>query len=155
MEIGLHPTLKRAIQDQLAASGPLGTAHHLQTLKKGESAAKALLTTTGELASIGYDIPLEVVSDVQSSTTSVPKQLLVDMPPYPFHHSRRYRLESRKSKLIRRQDQKQHTFLGRRDTDWNRLAPSWNCVIRATEHPWILDHRVGFVPKLETILDKR
>ena len=144
LEIGPHPALKRAIQDNLEGLEGHGTVEYLQTLSRGRSATQDLLKTAGKLQIGGYDLALGEIN-LMHNTRSPPRPL-VDLPSYPFKHSQRYWFESRRSLLFRTQKYPRHPLLGRREVDWNPLLPSWTCVIRASEHPWILDHTIGHSP---------
>lgn len=141
IEVGPHAALERAVTDHLKTSVGLGTVEYLHTLKRHSSGTEALVGLAGKLLARGHDIALDIVNDVGDGR--VEQTLLVDLPGYPFDHSRQYWLESKESQTLRFQGTKRHDVLGNRANPCNTMFPSWDLVVKAIDEPWILDHRVS------------
>ena len=68
--------------------------------------------------------------------------MLVDLPSYPFDHSKTYWRESRISKGYRFRKVVRHELLGTPVSDWNKNNAIWRNWIRLSENPWVKDHRI-------------
>lgn len=68
--------------------------------------------------------------------------MLVDLPSYPFNHTRKYWVESRISKNFRFRQTASHELLGTPVADWNPLDARWRNIIRLSQRQWIQDHKV-------------
>ena len=71
--------------------------------------------------------------------------MAVDLPSYPFNHSKRYWDESRISKNFRFRKHPRHELLGTPVPDWNQLEPRWRNFLRVSESSWIVEHEVSTV----------
>lgn len=139
VEIGPHAALKGPIRDILKSHDLDGQITYCSILIRGESSHRTTLAAMGELHCKGAHLDLRAVNQASESARSVQK-MLVDLPDYPFDHSKRYWHESRLSREYRFRETAPSEFLGVRSTDWNPFEPKWRNFIRSSEMPWTADH---------------
>ena len=140
LEVGPHGALRgpiREIMEQLPDATRVG---YETLLKLGSSATQTLLAVSGWLYCRGHNIDICKINE--RSTKHMSSNLLVDLPSYPFNHSKTYWNESRMSKGYRFRKHVRHELLGASVPDWDKDNAVWRNWIRVTESPWIKDHRV-------------
>lgn len=140
LEVGPHGALRgpvREILEQLPDSTKVG---YETLLKRGSSATHTSLAAAGWLYCRGHSIDISKINE--GSTKQVSSDMLVDLPSYPFNHSKSYWNESRISKGYRFRKHARHELLGAPVPDWDKDNAVWRNWIRITESPWIKDHRV-------------
>ena len=140
VELGPHSALRGPIREIMDQVPETGFVAYESILQRGVSATETSLGTTGWLYSRGYDVNIEKIGQVGSRTSS--PELLVDLPSYPFNHSKSYWNESRLSKGYRFRKFPRHELLGAPVPDWDKSNAIWRNWIRTSENPWIVDHRV-------------
>ncbi|PQE06756.1 polyketide synthase protein [Rutstroemia sp. NJR-2017a BBW] len=134
IEIGPHAALRRPIKDSLAS--PL-RYHSMLERKKSP-----LVTTLHVLGTLWcHKHPVSILAGNLQTGGNFP--FLVDCPPYPFDHSRRYWVESRLSKDYRLRPSSPGYMLGRRNHDWNTLRPQWRNWLSTEAMPWLGDHIIS------------
>ncbi|KAI1734393.1 polyketide synthase PksD [Xylaria scruposa] len=138
LEVGPHCSLRRPINDTLVQSIDKNRFDYAFTLSKFESPLKTILEVTGRLFSRGYPVLLTATE----AKKSINPPFLVDLPGYPFNHSRTYWHETRLSREWRFRKESPR-FLGVQVADWNSLEPRWRKMLSIDEIPWIADHVVG------------
>lgn len=137
IEVGPHSALERPIRETLndGIEFAYGTV-----LRRSISPIVTLQSLIGELFVNNLPMKLQFFNEDQNIRRR-PKMLL-DLPSYPFNHSRSYWLESRLSQNRRTRKKPRHDFLGNPSADWNPLKPKWRFTIRTSDLPWALDHKV-------------
>ena len=117
---------------------------YLLRQKATTSSGKDLLIEIGPTSALQRPIKDIISLTPINSPTSTESELrlLVDLPPHSFNHQQTYWTESRISKNFRTRKHARHELLGTPSADWNTAEPKWRNVIRLTENPWILHHRV-------------
>ncbi|KAH7131783.1 hypothetical protein B0J11DRAFT_427173 [Dendryphion nanum] len=133
IEVGPHSALRQPIKD----TAPSLTYHSI--LKRTKPSQRSILELFGALFSLGYKISIPTDSR-QSGETCQP---LVDCPPYPFDHSKRYWTESRLSRDYRLRSRSDGYLIGRTANDWNPLQPRWRNWLCTESMPWLADHVVN------------
>ncbi|KAI1386965.1 uncharacterized protein F4822DRAFT_438048 [Hypoxylon trugodes] len=141
LEVGPHGALRRPIGDTLAQITDKKTFEYTSVLSKFESPLKTVLEAAGRLFVRGYPVSITAVNGQESKN----QPFLVDLPVYPFDHSRTYMHETRISKEWRLREPSPRNVLGVRAMDWNPLEPRWRKMLSIEETPWIGDHIVGDV----------
>lgn len=142
LEIGPHAALKGPLANiSKQISGRDAITYH-SLLKRKSSAVRTALEAAGSLFCQGYEVDLSAVNDARGSDGHKPL-MLIDLPSYPFNHSKEYWLESRLSKNFRLRPAGRHDLLGVPIADWNKSNATWRNYIRLSENPWIEDHKVA------------
>ncbi|KAL9059556.1 MAG: hypothetical protein Q9206_001431, partial [Seirophora lacunosa] len=145
IEIGPHPALRRPAQRIIEDFAPKKNIRYSYVLSRQKADAGALLELVGSLWSLGHSAALEEANKTASTPTLQPS-VLIDLPEYPFDHSRTYWYESATSKNTRLRKHPRTELLGTPAPDWNNLEPRWRKFFDTTEAPWIEDHKVNGQP---------
>ena len=139
LEIGPHATFQGAIRDILSTTATVKSVGYSSILVRNRSARDTTLEAVGGLHCMGYPV---ILSQVNSPSPNRSHRMLVDLPAYPFNHTKKYWLESRISKNYRFRRFPYHELLGAPVTDWNPLEPRWRNIISPANSSWISDHKV-------------
>lgn len=133
MEVGPHTALEgplRQIQAETTNSSP-----YVSTLLRSKNDVEAVLGSVGKLHSLRY--PVDLTKAVSSGST------LVDLPRYPWDHSKRYWYESRLTKQWRNPSHKHHNLLGMRVAESTDFDVSFRNLLHMDNTPWLRDHKIG------------
>ncbi|KAH8435221.1 uncharacterized protein LDX57_012850 [Aspergillus melleus] len=142
IEIGPHSTLRTAINETLADHPELQPFQYGSLLKRHETDGTTILRTLGLLACCGFDINLAAINGCQLGNKKAP-QILTDLPPYSFDHSRSIRGQTRKIESIKFPTYKRHELLGVPVEDTNYLEQRWRNILRPDDITWLRMNRVG------------
>jgi len=145
IEIGPGSALQRPVKDTVEQIPNSENIVYDSVLKRDVSSLVSCLEFVGRLRCSGYRVNLALINAPSSKESDL--QLLVDLPLYPFNHSQSHWTESRLSKNFRTRKYARHELLGAPVADWNSLEPRWRNIIRKTENPWIVDHKVSILIK--------
>ncbi|MCJ1382876.1 hypothetical protein MMC17_005989 [Xylographa soralifera] len=143
IEIGPHSTLERPLRDITECSKGIGPVGYNSVLKRGRNAVYTALELAGHLFSIGWPVDLCKVNgwngELQNPST------LVDLPPYPFDHSKTYWLEGPASRSFRFRNHAYHELLGLQVLDSNSPIGDarWRNELCIQNTSWISDHQVN------------
>lgn len=139
VEVGPHGALQAAARDAVLSDPNFKALQYSSVLTRGKHACATALHTIGALAAAGFPVDLPKVNSQPESA-----RLLVDLPPYPFHHAKETELwvEARRSRAWRFRKHARHDLLGAAVRDWDPEAPRWRNHLRVSELPWLKDHRV-------------
>lgn len=140
LEIGPHATLQGPIRDTLSMGAKDKDISYSSVLVRCESAVDTALKAAGGLYCMGYPVDLKKVNNPKGESSG--HSTLVNLPAYPFNHSKQYWLESRLSKNFRFRKFPHHELLGTPVSDWNPLEARWRHIITLPENPWLRDHKV-------------
>ncbi|GFF56682.1 hybrid NRPS/PKS enzyme, putative [Aspergillus udagawae] len=141
VELGPHPALKGPVEQTIkAVYGPIPA--YAGIMRRGDNEIEAFSGGVGFVWSrLGPDfIDMSGYRKGFKGADRLRPQVLKDLPPYSWDHSKRYWKESRISRQYRLLQDTLHELLGRRvpdDTDDNRR---WRNVLRLSELPWIKGH---------------
>ena len=140
VEIGPHSALAGPIK-QILATSELESAGivYAPTLVRNRDAVQAALQLACTLFANGYPVNLDAVNFPHGDE---PRQVIVDLPRYPWNHSVSYWHESRLSLSYRFRRYPRHDLLGAPVRDFNDLEPKWRNIIRVSDVPWLKDHRI-------------
>lgn len=143
IEVGPHSALRRPVLDCLEHNKvPAARGRYHSVLVRQVPASQAALRLVGELYSRGHGVNVQQANRIGKSSSASP-QLLVDLPSYPFKHTRSYWHESQLSKHGRVRRAPKMELLGVPVADWNPLEPRWRKVFDLTETPWKGEHSVN------------
>jgi len=141
IEIGPHSALQGPVQDTLSKVPEGAKIYYGSVLQRKKSAVHTLLDCIGRLHAMGFSLDLAKANRIVAVSKHTPS-ILLNLPEYPFNHSRRYWTESRVSERIRLHPQPKLDLLGKPVPDWNHLEAKWRNFIRISEMPWVEDHVV-------------
>ncbi len=141
LEIGPHAALRGPIKEYINTISRPSELMYDSVLIRGQSALITIMTAMGNLHCLGQPLDIAAINDLRESIPH--RQMLLNLPSYPFNHSKKYSAEGRVSKSFRSRAVQHHDLLGTRVNDWNPLNARWQNVIRVSENPWIKDHKVG------------
>ena len=139
-EIGPAAALQRPVRDTLIQTSNTKEIEYHSVLKRGVSGVESCLDFVGRLHCSGHKFNFLPINSPSSRESDL--RMLTNLPQYPFNHQQSYWTESRVSKNFRMRKHARHELLGTPSADWNPAEPKWRNVIRATESPWIMDHKV-------------
>jgi len=141
IEIGPHSALSGPIKQILQADPHLRDAPvaYQTALVRNSDAVETTLLLASKLLMAGYPVNL---TECNRPTRAESHNVLLDLPSYAWNHSNSYWAESRTSKAYRHRAYPRSDLLGVPDRGTNSLEPRWRNLIRASEIPWIKDHKV-------------
>lgn len=135
-------TLARPIQQIVTTLAPGKTTTELpyiSLLKRNEHASVTALTALGDLWAHGCPADF---SWVWRSKEGLLPRLLVDLPPYPFNHSKSYWFESHLGVALRHRQHGREDLIGAPLVESTPQASRWRGFLRLDENPWLSDHKV-------------
>ncbi|KAK2042138.1 polyketide synthase [Colletotrichum somersetense] len=140
IEIGPHPALQgplRNINDDVR--GNAGVKYH-HVLKRGEPDLQIIMEGVGSLFTRGIELDLVKVNHIDGVHLS----MMIDLPRYPFNHTREYWYECRLSRNFRFRPYPRHELLGAPVNDWDGQHDAiWRNWIRLSENPWVEHHTIS------------
>ncbi|GME44030.1 beta-ketoacyl synthase [Neofusicoccum parvum] len=137
VELGPASTFEGLVEDAVMDEPSFERITYQSVLVKNKHAAATVLSTVANLVADGYPVDLHRINHSDEDP-----ELLVDLPPYAFDHSRECWTESRRSRAWRFREHPRHDILGAPVPDWNADEPQWRNYIRLSELPWLKDHRI-------------
>ncbi|KAF4635270.1 hypothetical protein G7Y89_g2822 [Cudoniella acicularis] len=139
IEIGPHSALQGPIQETLGSVSSQ-KERYASMLVRNQPAHQTALKVVGITHSIGCATNLE---SLYIPTLNETPHTLVDLPEYPFDHSKSYWYETRLSNRNRTHHQSKLDLLGKPAMDWNPLEAKWRNFIRLSDMPWVGDHVIN------------
>jgi malonyl CoA-acyl carrier protein transacylase len=107
---------------------------------RNQDGAITAMKAAGRLWAQGISVNLLQVN-FQDSTATACKSL-INLPPYPWNHGKRYFHESNWGRQYRHIEKPRTDLLGLRQENQNVQEPRWHNWIKLAEQPWLSDHRV-------------
>lgn len=142
VEIGPHSALQGPIRQTLTQVQGF-KYFYLPSLVRKKDAAKSVISTVGRLFELGYNgIDFKAVLDMHEEVSDKSRQVISDLPPYPWDHSKKYWKESRLSRDHRLRQFPYHDLLGLLDVMSPIHEPRWRCHIGLDSLPWLGHHVV-------------
>lgn len=141
IEVSPTVTLKRPVQEIIRAVHPTmrRKISVVSLLKRDKDASVTALEALGEIWSCG--IPADFTWVWKSKEGFLP-QLLVDLAPYPFNHSKAYWFESHLGKSLRFRKHGREDLIGAPLAESTPQEPRWRGFFRLSETPFLGDHQV-------------
>ncbi|TDZ33845.1 Reducing polyketide synthase FUB1 [Colletotrichum spinosum] len=140
IEVGPHSALQGPLRNIIQDVRPSGDVKYHQLLKRGEPDLEVLMAGVGSLFTRGIDVDLLKVNRVPGAQPS----MMIDLPRYPFNHSREYWNECRLSRNFRFRPYPRHELLGAPVNDWDGKHDAiWRNWIRLSENPWVEHHTIA------------
>lgn len=140
LEVGPHGALQGPLKQFLVKHSLADRVTMSSILSRGQNALTTALDAAGKLWSLGCPVDLSTVNrfDINSRAP----RLLVDLPSYSWNHSGRYWSESSQSRSHRFPLCGRLDYTGMPVEDFNPAEPLFKNNLRASELPWLLDHKV-------------
>ena len=142
IELGPGSALAGPVKQVLASMTALNSSSILyySALIREKNASVTALEVAASLFALGY--PLDVHAAQFPDPSKVYPSVLVDLPSYPWNHSKQYWSESRLSVDYRFRRFPRNDVLGAQTPDFNPIEPTWRNFIRLSEQPWVKGHQV-------------
>ncbi|KAL5362627.1 hypothetical protein BJX96DRAFT_177333 [Aspergillus floccosus] len=141
VEVGPHPALKGPVEQTIkAVYGP--TPAYAGLMRRGDNEIEAFSGGVGFVWSrLGPSfVDMSGYRKGFKGADRLRPQVLKDLPPYSWDHSKQYWKESRISRQYRLRQDTPHELLGRRVPDDTDDSRRWRNVLRLSELPWIKGH---------------
>lgn len=134
LEVGPHSALAGPLRQTIKATNS-AKAGYVGTLVRDKNASAVMLSSMGSLFQRGVPVRFERV---------VPKgNVLTDLPRYAWHRQGPYWAESRLSQGWRQREFPKHDILGARVVEASEYDPTWRCLLKLDDVPWIRDHDIS------------
>ncbi|KAF3905358.1 hypothetical protein AA313_de0209816 [Arthrobotrys entomopaga] len=146
LEIGPHSALRGPLRDIMKTFKHATDIQYDPLLVRGHSALDSFLTAISRLHCCGFNFDLSYLNndhDTNSDPQNIPP--LVDLPAYPFMHTRTYWKESRRSTNDRFRRFMPNELVGTQVLDFNPFSPTWRNIINVSKCDWIEDHKINNV----------
>lgn len=145
LELGPHSALAGPFRQTISSSSFTNLNYlYAPTLVRGRDATRCALELVGKLFEYGYAVSLEVACSIEEFPVT-PRNILKDLPPYPWDHSTSYWHESRLSMDYRLRDYPHHDLLGVRVVTSSPFEPIWRNIVNLKSLPWLSEHVIdGF-----------
>jgi NADPH:quinone reductase-like Zn-dependent oxidoreductase/ubiquinone/menaquinone biosynthesis C-methylase UbiE/malonyl CoA-acyl carrier protein transacylase len=142
IELGPHAALAGPVRQVLANMSVVKSRAILyhSALRRENDGSVTALEVVASLFAQGY--PLDIHSAQFPHPFEASPNVVVDLPTYPWNHSKKYWAESRLSLDYRFRRFPRNDILGAQTPDWNPTEPRWRNFIRISEQPWVKGHQV-------------
>ena len=139
VEVGPHETLKGPLNQIMAVTDKKlrQTVTYWSLIKRKQDAELTAMEAAGQLWCLGHSVDIARVNGEESGQDL---KTLVDLPPYPWQHSKGFWHESPATRVARFQSTPRIDLLGVPVNDQNALEPRWRNYLRLPENPWMEDH---------------
>jgi acyl transferase domain-containing protein/NADPH:quinone reductase-like Zn-dependent oxidoreductase len=142
VEIGPHKALASSVRRTVSDFEDFNN-NYLPSLERGHNSVISILRLGGALFAHGATIDLDKINSLfLSEDQSVSKNILLDLPTYPWNHSTTYWYESRLSKDYRLRKHRAHDLLGLRLVSSTTIEPTWRHLVNTDRIPWLEQHVV-------------
>jgi NADPH:quinone reductase-like Zn-dependent oxidoreductase/malonyl CoA-acyl carrier protein transacylase/ubiquinone/menaquinone biosynthesis C-methylase UbiE len=144
IEIGPHSALSGPIKQIIRADTKLSSADisYISLLTRNANSVTTAMGAAAALASLNYPVNFEAINRPHMASHRHKPNLLVDIPPYSWNHTRTYWAEPRLSKMYRNRLTSRYDLIGAPENMACPFEPRWRNYIRTSELPWLLDHRI-------------
>ncbi|KAH7357484.1 reducing polyketide synthase [Pyrenochaeta sp. MPI-SDFR-AT-0127] len=136
IEIGPHSALGGPIEQVLNKKG-IQNVVYKSVLTRGQSSIDTSLKLAVELFLEG------VTLNAQNINGDLACRLLLDLPPYPWNHSKVFRADSRLQRELLNRQFPTRSLIGSKLPMMDESQHIWRNYIRLTDEPWLRGHVVG------------
>lgn len=136
IEIGPHSALGGPVEQILADRGVTGVGYK-SVLTRLQNPVNTTLKLASELLIQGVEL------DIQKVNGDSNRELLTNLPPYPWNHSKVLRCESRIAKELLHQKFPTKSLLGAPSPMMDETQHVWRGFLRLEDEPWLRGHMVG------------
>ena len=136
VEIGPHSALQGPTSQNLQAVG-ITDVQYYSALKRDRDGQETALELAGSLFARGYPLNFRAVNQTPERTPT-----LVDLPAYPWDHSRAHWAESRVAREYRLREPITGSLLGATSPALVAGEHVWRGHLNLAKEPWIADHKI-------------
>ncbi|KAL2883985.1 hypothetical protein SGCOL_000623 [Colletotrichum sp. CLE4] len=140
IELSPHATLASALSEIMAEHSPGNQPTYLSLMQREKDSAATTLQVIGELWARGC--PIDMLKVISKGSDNPTYKTLVDLPSYPWNHSKTFWHESHTCTEHRFRNFGRQDLIGSPSPDATTFEPRWRGFFRISENPWIQDHRV-------------
>ncbi|KXH67847.1 beta-ketoacyl synthase domain-containing protein, partial [Colletotrichum salicis] len=140
IELSPHATLASALSEIMAEYSPSNQPTYLSLMQREKDSAATTLQVIGELWARGC--PIDMLKVISKGSDNPTYKTLVDLPSYPWNHSKTFWHESHTCTEHRFRSFGRQDLIGSPSPDATTFEPRWRGFFRISENPWIQDHRV-------------
>ncbi|EPS35452.1 hypothetical protein H072_11126 [Dactylellina haptotyla CBS 200.50] len=141
LEIGPHSALKGPLREIMKGFKYARDIEYDAALIRGNSGLESFLRAAGSLYCSGFEPDIAYLNGYEERGSKITP--LVDLPPYPFAHTRSYWKESRRSKSERLRSCRPNELLGNPSPDWHPFSASWRNFLNRSKSDWLEDHCIN------------
>ncbi|KAI8269455.1 Highly reducing polyketide synthase [Colletotrichum sp. SAR11_239] len=135
VELGPHSALRSYLLDTFATEDRFSDLSYATVLRRKFDGVQTALEAAGQLWAKGCVVDVNRVNEISDSPN-----MLVDLPPYAWNHTRAFWDESYLSREYRLREKPRTDLLGYRIP--GTPDPTWRNFLRCNENPWIREHKV-------------
>ncbi|PQE28507.1 Beta-ketoacyl synthase domain-containing protein [Rutstroemia sp. NJR-2017a WRK4] len=140
VEIGPHSALAGPIKQILKSCGKDAMKiPYMSALLRKKDAVETVVDLAASLFTRGVNLDLGAVNITSPRN---PPSLLIDMPRYPWNHTRKYWHEPRFMRKHKNRPLARHDLLGSLANYSNHLEPTWRNILRIDDIPWLRHHQI-------------
>ncbi|TQN73231.1 Highly reducing polyketide synthase SAT13 [Colletotrichum shisoi] len=140
IELSPQATLKSALLEIISEHSPGFEPAYLPLILRDKDSAVTTLQAIGEIWARGH--PVDMLKVVSKGADAQPCKTLVDLPSYPWNHSKTFWHESHTCTEHRFRKFGRLDLIGSPSPDATTFEPRWRGFFRISENPWIQDHQV-------------
>ncbi|KAI1495101.1 putative polyketide synthase [Biscogniauxia mediterranea] len=139
IEVGPSGALAGPVSQILKSLPSGGDTQYCASWSRGANSGKSVFDTAGRLFSIGFDINMSTVNNIDSETAHT----IIDLPNYCWNHTVKYWHENAASRDWRNKEFITHDLLGSKIPGTTWQAPTWRKHLNLADVPWLRDHKMG------------
>lgn len=136
IEVGPHSALGGPVEQILSSHG-IQNVGYKSVLTRGQSALDTSLALASDLFLQGIQLDVERVNGDAGC------RLLLDLPSYPWNHSKVFRADSRIQRELLHSQNPRHSMIGLKQPMLDESQHVWRNYVRLTDEPWLRGHVVG------------
>lgn len=140
VELSPRTTLKSPTLEILADMDTKSGPAYCSVLNPKVDGVESLLRVIGDLWIRGHKVDTRSV--ITRGSCAPKLKCLIDLPPYPWNHSKSYWHESHLGEANRLREYPRQDLIGAPTADSIPYEPRWRGFLRISENPWIQDHQV-------------
>ncbi|KAF9871551.1 beta-ketoacyl synthase domain-containing protein [Colletotrichum karsti] len=140
VELSPHATLESALSEIIAEHFSQSQLTYLSLLRRTKDSSLTTLEAVGQIWARGH--PVNVFNVISKGNTTGSYKTLVNLPSYPWNHSKSFWHESHTCTEHRFRNFGREDLIGAPSPDATTFEPRWRGFFRISENPWLQDHRV-------------
>lgn len=140
VELSPRAVLKSPTLEILNDMNVKSIPEYFSILERKSKGPDSLLGVVSELWKRGQQVNMQCI--ITRGVHQMQHKCLVNLPPYPWNHSKSYWHESHLGEANRFREYPRQDLIGAPTADSIPFEPRWRGFLRISENPWIQEHRV-------------